>query len=138
DHFTHKYNKIKENFMVMEENPVVIEDGQEQILDFPVITAPQGTPEYVDPKYHQCYHLIEKSDVYNFGVVLVKLLSTKLAVDITRKGNEPSLTIMAVNKIKSGALDELVDPHLEIQKNPEVKIMVCAVAELALGCLAND
>ncbi|KAH9306328.1 hypothetical protein KI387_010732 [Taxus chinensis] len=103
-----------------------------------VTTAPQGTPGYVDPEYHQWFQLTEKSDVYSFGVVLAELLSAKLAVDITRKSNEISLAIMTVNRIKTGALDELVDPHLGIQTNPEVKAMVSAVAELALGCLASD
>ncbi|KAH9306329.1 hypothetical protein KI387_010733 [Taxus chinensis] len=103
-----------------------------------VTTAPQGTPGYVDPEYHQCFQLTEKSDVYSFGVVLAELISSKLAVDITRQRNEISLAIMAVNRIKTGALDELVDPHLGIRTNPEVKAMVSAVAELALGCLAND
>ncbi|GLJ09775.1 hypothetical protein SUGI_0115680 [Cryptomeria japonica] len=82
--------------------------------------------------------LTEKSDVYSFGVVLVELISAKLAVDVTRKRNEISLAIMAVNKIKIGALQELVDPDLGIEANPEVKDMVSAVAELAFNCLANN
>ncbi|XP_059072409.1 LEAF RUST 10 DISEASE-RESISTANCE LOCUS RECEPTOR-LIKE PROTEIN KINASE-like 1.2 [Cryptomeria japonica] len=103
-----------------------------------VTTAPQGTPGYVDPEYHECFQLTEKSDVYSFGVVLVELISAKLAVDVTRKRNEISLAIMAVNKIKIGALQELVDPDLGIEANPEVKDMVSAVAELAFNCLANN
>ncbi|KAH9301192.1 hypothetical protein KI387_012775, partial [Taxus chinensis] len=68
----------------------------------------------------------------------VELLSAKLAVDTTRKSNKISLSIMAVNRIKIGDLDELVYPHLAIHKNPEVKDMVSAVAELALSYLASD
>ncbi|CAL5445209.1 unnamed protein product [Camellia sinensis] len=42
-----------------------------------VSMAPQGTPGYVDPKYHECYQLTDKSDVYSFGVVLIELISSK-------------------------------------------------------------
>ncbi|KAK9996491.1 hypothetical protein SO802_021177 [Lithocarpus litseifolius] len=49
-----------------------------------VSTAPQGTPGYVDPEYHECYQLTEKSDVFSFGVVLIELISSMPAVDISR------------------------------------------------------
>ncbi|KAM3382938.1 hypothetical protein P3S68_008513 [Capsicum galapagoense] len=37
-----------------------------------VSTAPQGTAGYVDPEYHECYHLTEKTDFYSFGVILIE------------------------------------------------------------------
>jgi len=103
-----------------------------------VTTAPQGTPGYVDPVYYQCYQLTEKSDVYSFGVVLVEIISARLAVDIHRKTWEINLASMAIAKIQQGVLHDLVDPELDIEKNHEVKVMVCAVAELAFRCLASD
>ncbi|KAF3617592.1 Calmodulin-binding receptor-like cytoplasmic kinase 2 [Capsicum annuum] len=37
-----------------------------------VSTAPQGTAGYVDPEYHECYQLTEKTDFYSFGVILIE------------------------------------------------------------------
>ncbi|KAH9306320.1 hypothetical protein KI387_010724 [Taxus chinensis] len=69
-----------------------------------ITTAPQGTPGYVDPEYHQRFQLTDKSDVYSFGVVLVELISAKVAVDTGRNNNEISLAYMAIDKIRTGAL----------------------------------
>lgn len=97
-----------------------------------VSTAPQGTPGYVDPEYHQCYQLTEKSDVFSFGVVLIELISSLPAVDITRNRNEINLSNYAVNKIQQGALHELIDPRIGVNR------MTTMVAELAFRCLQSD
>ncbi|XP_076945692.1 LEAF RUST 10 DISEASE-RESISTANCE LOCUS RECEPTOR-LIKE PROTEIN KINASE-like 1.2 [Bidens hawaiensis] len=103
-----------------------------------VSTAPQGTPGYVDPEYHECYQLTSKSDVYSFGVVLVELISSMTAVDITRHRHEINLSTMAMNKIQNDAIHELVDPHLGYENDYEVRKMINGVAELAFQCLQND
>ncbi|GAA0169323.1 transmembrane signal receptor [Lithospermum erythrorhizon] len=100
-----------------------------------VSTAPQGTPGYVDPEYHQYYQLTDKSDVYSFGVVLVELISSKPAVDISRHMHEINLSNMAINKIQRNALHELVDPYLGYESDNKVKTMINAVAEIAFRCL---
>lgn len=103
-----------------------------------VSTAPQGTPGYVDPQYHECYQLTSKSDVYSFGVVLIELISSLPAVDICRHRQEINLSNMAINKIQSNTLHELVDSNLGFESNDKVKLMITAVAELAFQCLQND
>lgn len=103
-----------------------------------ISTAPQGTPGYVDPEYHQCYQLTNKSDVFSFGVVLVELISSLPAVDITRHRHEINLSNMFINKIQSKALHELVDPSLNFQSDYKVRKMIYAVAELAFQCLQGD
>ncbi|RWR72243.1 LEAF RUST 10 DISEASE-RESISTANCE LOCUS RECEPTOR-LIKE PROTEIN KINASE-like protein 1.2 [Cinnamomum micranthum f. kanehirae] len=103
-----------------------------------VSTAPQGTPGYVDPDYHRCYQLNDKSDVYSFGVVLFELISSKPAVDITRHRHDINLANMAINKIHSNALHELVDPSFEFESNSEVRRRITLVAELAYRCLHDE
>ncbi|RDX77773.1 LEAF RUST 10 DISEASE-RESISTANCE LOCUS RECEPTOR-LIKE PROTEIN KINASE-like 1.1, partial [Mucuna pruriens] len=103
-----------------------------------VSTAPQGTPGYVDPEYHQCYQLTSKSDVYSFGVVLIELISSMPAVDMNRHKDEINLSNLAVKKIQESALSELVDPYLGFDSDNEVKRMVVEVAELAFQCLQPD
>ncbi|XP_031104901.1 LEAF RUST 10 DISEASE-RESISTANCE LOCUS RECEPTOR-LIKE PROTEIN KINASE-like 1.2 isoform X2 [Ipomoea triloba] len=102
-----------------------------------VSTAPQGTPGYVDPEYHECYQLTSKSDVYSFGVVLVELISSLPAVDITRHRHEINLSNMAINKIQCNALHELVDKSLGFESDVKIREMISAVAELAFQCLQS-
>ncbi|XP_015882799.3 LEAF RUST 10 DISEASE-RESISTANCE LOCUS RECEPTOR-LIKE PROTEIN KINASE-like 1.2 isoform X1 [Ziziphus jujuba] len=103
-----------------------------------VSTAPQGTPGYVDPDYHQCYQLTSKSDVFSFGVVLMELVSSLPAVDITRHRHEINLSTMAINKIQNHALHELVDPYLGFESDLRIRKMITAVAELAFQCLQGE
>ncbi|CAL1405519.1 unnamed protein product [Linum trigynum] len=103
-----------------------------------VSTAPQGTPGYVDPEYHQFYQLTSRSDVFSFGVVLAELISSMPAVDITRHRHEINLSNMAINKIQGDALHELVDQSLGFQSNALIRKMVTAVAELTFQCLQSD
>ncbi|XP_058009859.1 LEAF RUST 10 DISEASE-RESISTANCE LOCUS RECEPTOR-LIKE PROTEIN KINASE-like 1.2 isoform X2 [Hevea brasiliensis] len=101
-------------------------------------TAPLGTPGYVDPEYHECYQLTDKSDVYSFGVVLIELISSMPAVDFTRHPREINLSNMAINKIQSRALHELVDHNLGFELDYAIRRMVTAVAELAFQCLQAE
>ncbi|KAF5934512.1 hypothetical protein HYC85_030683 [Camellia sinensis] len=96
-----------------------------------VSTAPQGTPRYVDPEYHECYQPTNKSDVYSLGVVFIKLISSKPAVDIIKHCHEINLSNMVINKIKNHELYELVDPCLGFESNYKVGEMIAVVTELA-------
>ncbi|KAG0587482.1 hypothetical protein KC19_2G167600 [Ceratodon purpureus] len=105
-----------------------------------ISTAPQGTPGYLDPDYHESYHLSDKSDVYSFGVVLMELVTAKKAVDMARERKEINLASLAVAKIHSGSLHEIIDPDLigVFPCYPEAQVMVEQVAELAFRCLAPE
>lgn len=105
-----------------------------------ISTAPQGTPGYLDPDYHESYHLSDKSDVYSFGVVLMELVTAKKAVDMARERKEINLASLAVAKIQSGCLNEIIDPDLKIYfpAEPMMHMMVNQVAELSFRCLASE
>jgi len=105
-----------------------------------ISTAPQGTPGYLDPDYHESYHLSDKSDVYSFGVVLMELVTAKKAVDMARERKEINLASLAVAKIHSGCLLEIIDPDLLglFPVYPVAQVMVEQVAELAFRCLASE
>uniref|UniRef100_A0A0C9RH15 TSA: Wollemia nobilis Ref_Wollemi_Transcript_25023_2623 transcribed RNA sequence n=1 Tax=Wollemia nobilis TaxID=56998 RepID=A0A0C9RH15_9CONI len=103
-----------------------------------VSTVPQGTPGYVDPQYHQNFHLSDKSDVYSFGVVLVEIITALKVVDFSRNKSEINLASLAIYKIGSGRVDEIIDPFLEADQDPVVRGSVHRVAELAFRCLAFD
>ena len=74
--------------------------------------------------YHQCYQLMRRSDVDSFGVVLIELMSSKPAIDITRHQHEINLSNMAINKIQNHALHELVDPSLGFNSDHNVTRMI--------------
>ncbi|XP_047310729.1 wall-associated receptor kinase-like 14 [Impatiens glandulifera] len=104
--------------------------------DSHISTAPQGTPGYVDPQYHQNFHLSDKSDVYSFGVVLLEIITSKKVVDFTRPHAEVNLAALAIDMIGKGRLDEIVDQSLEPNRDAWTLNSVHKVAELAFRCLA--
>ncbi|XAR52438.1 Non-specific serine/threonine protein kinase [Bertholletia excelsa] len=95
-------------------------------------------PGYVDPEYHQCYQLTDKSDVYSLGVVLIELISSMPAVDIRRHKHEINLANLAMNRIQNRAFNELIDPWLGFGSDPEVERMTTLVAEVAFRCLQPE
>ncbi|KAK7251117.1 hypothetical protein RIF29_34038 [Crotalaria pallida] len=101
-----------------------------------ISTAPQGTPGYVDPQYHQNFHLSDKSDAYSFGVVLLEIITAKKVVDFARPQSEINLAALAVDRIRRGGVDEIIDPFLEPHRDAWTLYSVHKVAELAFRCLA--
>ncbi|KAK9108748.1 hypothetical protein Sjap_016808 [Stephania japonica] len=101
-----------------------------------ISTAPQGTPGYLDPEYHQNFYLSDKSDVYSFGVVLVEILTARKVVDFTRPPNYVNLAALAIDKIGRGCVEDIIDPVLEPHRDAWTLSSVHKVAELAFRCLA--
>uniref|UniRef100_A0ACD5YE85 Uncharacterized protein n=1 Tax=Avena sativa TaxID=4498 RepID=A0ACD5YE85_AVESA len=112
--------------------------GPEDASRSHVSTAPQGTPGYVDPDYHQSFHLSDKSDVYSFGVVLLELITAMRVVDFGRPPSEVNLASLALDRIGKGRVEEIVDPAILRQGEEWVMESVRHVSELAFRCLAFD
>ncbi|KAJ9564070.1 hypothetical protein OSB04_000036 [Centaurea solstitialis] len=104
--------------------------------DSHISTAPQGTPGYVDPQYHQNFHLSDKSDVYSYGVVLVEIITALKVVDFSRHHTEINLAALAIDRIGRGCVDEIIDPFLEPNRDAWTLSSIHKVAELAFRCLA--
>ncbi|XP_038723618.1 wall-associated receptor kinase-like 14 [Tripterygium wilfordii] len=102
-----------------------------------VSTAPQGTPGYLDPEYHQYFHLSDKSDVYSFGVVLVEIITALKVVDFSRPHSEVNLAALAVDRIGRGCVDEIIDSYLEPHRDAWTLSSIHNVAELAFRCLSH-
>ncbi|XVF61925.1 hypothetical protein PTKIN_Ptkin08bG0174200 [Pterospermum kingtungense] len=101
-----------------------------------ISTAPQGTPGYLDPQYHQYFHLSDKSDVYSFGVVLVEIITALKVVDFSRSHSEVNLAALANDRIGRGCVDQIIDPYLEPHRDAWTLSSIHNVAELAFRCLA--
>ncbi|PIA55556.1 hypothetical protein AQUCO_00700095v1 [Aquilegia coerulea] len=101
-----------------------------------ISTAPQGTPGYLDPQYHQNFHLSDRSDVYSFGVVLVEIITALKVVDFSRPPSEVNLAALAIEKIGKGCLSEIIDPFLEPERDAWTFSSINKMAELAFRCLA--
>lgn len=101
-----------------------------------ISTAPQGTPGYLDPQYHQTFHLSDKSDVYSFGVVLVEIITAMKVVDFSRPQSEVNLAALAIDRIRKGCVDDIVDPFIDPHRDAWTLASVHKVAELAFRCLA--
>lgn len=104
--------------------------------DSHISTAPQGTPGYVDPQYHQNFHLSDKSDVYSFGVVLIEIITALKVVDFSRHHSEINLAALAIDRIGKGCVDDIIDPFLEPNQDAWTLSSIHKVAELAFRCLA--
>ncbi|KAM0967387.1 putative cyclic nucleotide-gated ion channel 13 [Malus sylvestris] len=103
----------------------------ERELEDEVPTWP-GTLGYVDPEYLES-HVLTKSDVYGFGVVLVELLTHKEAVSSDKP--ERSLANDFVCKVQEGRLGQILDG--EINRDEFSFEIAKKVSELAMECLRS-
>ncbi|KAM4100268.1 hypothetical protein ACB094_05G055600 [Castanea mollissima] len=95
-------------------------------------TLVHGTFGYLDPKYFQTNQFTENSDVYNFGVVLVELLTGEKAVSSITTQEFKSLATYFIYSMETNSLFEIFDARIVNEYKEEQMI---AVAKLAKRCL---
>ncbi|XP_010652441.1 receptor-like serine/threonine-protein kinase ALE2 isoform X2 [Vitis vinifera] len=98
-----------------------------------ISTRVMGTFGYVAPEYAMTGHLLVKSDVYSYGVVLLELLSGRKPVDMSQPPGQENLVTWArpLLTVREG-LEQLVDPSLAGNYDFDNVAKVAAIASMCV------
>eukprot|EP00249_Psilotum_nudum_P005014 c18504_g1_i3 orf=637-4683(-) len=111
---------------------VAPEKGSEHIS-----TRVMGTFGYVAPEYAMTGHLLVKSDVYSYGVVLLELLTGRKPVDMSQPPGQENLVTWARPLLTSKeGLRMLIDSALDINNVPFNNL--ARVAAIASMCVQPE
>lgn len=98
-----------------------------------ISTRVMGTFGYVAPEYAMTGHLLVKSDVYSYGVVLLELLSGRKPVDMNQPPGQENLVTWARPLLTSReGLKQLVDPSLAGNFDFDDVAKVAAIASMCV------
>ncbi|XP_051148020.1 receptor-like serine/threonine-protein kinase ALE2 isoform X2 [Andrographis paniculata] len=105
-----------------------LEEGNKHIS-----THVMGTFGYLAPEYAMTGHLLVKSDVYSYGVVLLELLTGRKPVDLSQPPGQENLVSWArpLLAAKDG-LETIVDPALKPEVPLENFSKVAAIASMCV------
>ncbi|KAG0499284.1 hypothetical protein HPP92_003975 [Vanilla planifolia] len=105
-----------------------LDEGKEHIS-----TRVMGTFGYVAPEYAMTGHLLVKSDVYSYGVVLLELLTGRKPVDMTRAPGQENL-VSWVRPLLGNVegLEAIVDPALGTIRPRDGVAKVAAIAAMCV------
>ncbi|MQM15798.1 hypothetical protein Taro_048757 [Colocasia esculenta] len=99
-------------------------------------TRVMGTFGYVAPEYAMTGHLLVKSDVYSYGVVLLELLTGRKPVDMSQPSGQENLVTWARPILRDkDRLEELADPRLAGKYPKDDFVRVCTIAA---ACVAPE
>ncbi|PWA62780.1 protein kinase-like domain, Phloem protein 2-like protein [Artemisia annua] len=105
-----------------------------------------GTYVYLDPEYQKDGRLNKKSDIYSFGVVLLEILTGRLAYDYVYTGvNEKGIAPIARDHFEKGTVMEIVDHKIKEETDEHVfslskgpnKESLDIFLEIAFRCVAE-
>nr|POF16645.1 receptor-like protein kinase feronia [Quercus suber] len=100
-----------------------------------VSTVVKGTFGYLDPEYYRFQRLTEKSDVYSYGVVLCEVLCGKPPIMRTDEDEPMGLAAWVLQCYRNGKLDQIVDPSLKGEIEPEC---LKKFGEIVENCLLDN
>ncbi|XP_010259278.1 PREDICTED: receptor-like serine/threonine-protein kinase ALE2 [Nelumbo nucifera] len=110
-------------------------EGQANYLS----TRVMGTFGYVAPEYAMTGHLLVKSDVYSYGVVLLELLIGRKPVDMSQPSGQENLVTWARPILRDkDRLEELADPRLGDKYPKDDFVRVCTIAAACVAPEANQ
>ncbi|CAI0422648.1 unnamed protein product, partial [Linum tenue] len=102
-------------------------------------TRVMGTFGYVAPEYAMTGHLLVKSDVYSYGVVLLELLTGRKPVDMSQPSGQENLVTWTRPILRDkDRLEELVDPRLGGKYPKDDFLRVCTIAAACVAPEANQ
>ncbi|CAA0833423.1 Receptor-like serine/threonine-protein kinase ALE2 [Striga hermonthica] len=98
-----------------------------------ISTRVMGTFGYVAPEYAMTGHLLVKSDVYSYGVVLLELLSGRKPVDMSQPPGQENLVTWARPLLANReGLEQLADPTLSGSYDFDDMAKVAAIAAMCV------
>lgn len=98
-----------------------------------ISTRVMGTFGYVAPEYAMTGHLLVKSDVYSYGVVLLELITGRKPVDMSQPQGQENLVTWARPLLTSReGLEQLVDPALAGSYNFDDMAKVASIASMCV------
>ncbi|XP_072999893.1 receptor-like serine/threonine-protein kinase ALE2 isoform X2 [Typha latifolia] len=98
-----------------------------------ISTRVMGTFGYVAPEYAMTGHLLVKSDVYSYGVVLLELLTGRKPVDMSQPPGQENLVTWARPLLTSiDGLEEIIDPALGANISFDNVAKVAAIASMCV------
>ncbi|CAO2839822.1 unnamed protein product [Amaranthus hypochondriacus] len=98
-----------------------------------ISTRVMGTFGYVAPEYAMTGHLLVKSDVYSYGVVLLELLTGRKPVDMSQPQGQENLVTWARPLLTNReGVEQLVDPALAGNYNFDDMAKVAAIASMCV------
>ncbi|GKC27081.1 receptor-like serine/threonine-protein kinase ALE2 [Tanacetum coccineum] len=99
-----------------------------------ISTHVMGTFGYLAPEYAMTGHLLVKSDVYSYGVVLLELLTGRKPVDLLQPPGQENLVAWARPLLTNReALELIIDPDIMNSNTPFDSILkVAAIASMCV------
>ncbi|GFZ04523.1 protein kinase superfamily protein [Actinidia rufa] len=114
-------------------------DSSQNLLCYELV--PNGSLEawLHAPEYAMTGHLLVKSDVYSYGVVLLELLTGRKPVDMCQPSGQENLVTWARPILRDkDRLEELADPRLGGKYPKEDFVRVCTIAAACVASEANQ
>ncbi|KAI4329152.1 hypothetical protein L6164_021446 [Bauhinia variegata] len=98
-----------------------------------ISTHVMGTFGYLAPEYAMTGHLLVKSDVYSYGVVLLELLTGRKPVDLSQPPGQENLVawVRPLLTSKEG-LETIIDPVIGPDISLDTVVKVAAIASMCV------